>query len=216
MRALGKFLGNNGLSVAFWLLFFLCLLGEVCAGYALQHQEARVPRHAASHWAYLASPDFLKGVFGNWQAALLQLFVLIVFAVFLRQRGASHSRKTEDEPKAESGDEHHRIFVRSESWLYCNSLSVAFCLLFVLSFLAFLVADYRSYGTQHQQLGEPKLTFGAFAFSAHFWFDVLQTWQAEFFAMGTFLILSIFLRQQNSAESKPVWARDEDTGETNE
>ncbi|MGN6377184.1 MAG: DUF6766 family protein [Sphingomonas sp.] len=216
MKAFGKFLKDNGLSIAFWALFVLCLLGELFSGYFLQQHESRVAGHAASPWSYIASPDFLKGVFGNWQAALLQLFVLIVFAVFLRQRGASHSRKTEDEPKKDDDEQPRGLFPRTASWIYCNSLSVAFFVLFALSFSAFLLADFKNYGSQRQQLGEPPLTLGQFAFSAHFWFDVLQTWQAEFFAMGTFLILSIFLRQENSAESKPVWARDEDTGDTNE
>jgi hypothetical protein len=215
MRAIGKLLKDNGLSLAFWLLFALCLTGELLTGFQAQLNQARLAVHAHSRWSYFLSPDFLKGVFGNWQAALLQLFVLIVFAVFLRQRGASHSRKPDDEAPHARADDRGPI-ARSRSWLYCNSLSVAFAALFCGAFAIFFFADFDAYLAQHRQLGMPALTAGQFIASAQFWFDVFQTWQAEFFAMGIFLILSIFLRQQNSAESKPIWARDDETGETNE
>jgi hypothetical protein len=44
---------------------------------------------------------------------------------------------------------------------------------------------------------------------------MLQTWQAEYLAIAVFVVLSIFLRQQDSAESKPVESRDQTTGEAN-
>lgn len=215
MRTIGKFLKDNSLSLAFWLLFLLCLTGELLAGFALQLHESHVRPHITSRWAYFASPDFLKGVFANWQAALLQLFVLIVFAVFLRQRGASHSRKPDDEKKRKQRED-RGLLRRSGSWIYCNSLSLAFAAMFVGAFVIFFFADLAAYRETNQQLGLPSLDAWQFLSSAQLWFDVLQTWQAEFFAMGTFLVLTIFLRQQNSAESKPVWAADDDTGETNE
>jgi hypothetical protein len=210
-----RFLRDNSLSIAFWLLFALCLGGEAITGHMLQRAD---PKTASTGFlAFIGGSDFLKGVFGNWQAALLQLFALIVFAVFLRQRGASHSRKCDDDSDAEQQQEEDRRgpVRRGASWLYGNSLSLAFLLLFLASFVAFFVVDLAAYTEQRAKAGEAPLAPAAFLVSAKFWFDVLQTWQAEFMAMGVFLILSIFLRQDNSAESKPVWATDDDTGDTN-
>jgi hypothetical protein len=48
--------------------------------------------------------------------------------------------------------------------------------------------------------------------SAKFWSSTLQTWQAEYLAIAVFVVLSIFLRQQDSAESKPVESSDHTTG----
>jgi hypothetical protein len=51
--------------------------------------------------------------------------------------------------------------------------------------------------------------------SAKFWSSILQTWQAEYLAIALFVLLSVFLRQQDSAESKPVESSDATTGEAN-
>ena len=88
--------------------------------------------------------------------------------------------------------------------------------MFVVAFAVFVIADWHSYQSERQTIHLGAIGIGRFLISARLWFDVMQTWQAEFFAMAVFLVLSIFLRQENSAESKPVWARDDDTGETNE
>ena len=47
---------------------------------------------------------------------------------------------------------------------------------------------------------------------SQFWFESLQNWQSEFLAVGAIVILTIFLRQQGSPESKPVHAPHSDTG----
>jgi hypothetical protein len=39
---------------------------------------------------------------------------------------------------------------------------------------------------------------------SQFWFESLQNWQSEFFSIGMMVVLSIFLRQRGSPESKPV------------
>lgn len=42
--------------------------------------------------------------------------------------------------------------------------------------------------------------------SADFWNCTLQNWQSEFLAIGSMVVLSIYLRQRGSPESKPVGA----------
>lgn len=215
-RIVSKFFSENGLSLAFIALFLICLAGQVAAGLALQAEDPNGQDQSSSVLAYLAQPTFLKGVLSNWQAALFQLFVLIVLTVFLRQKGASHSRKPEVQPSAKTSPKHLRWFRHSRNWGYANSLSLAFLALFLVSFAGFVTTEYLVYNSKRDRLGEAALNFKAFLMSADLWFATFQTWQAEFFAMGTFLLLSVFLRQEGSAESKPVEAADEETGETNE
>ena len=45
-----------------------------------------------------------------------------------------------------------------------------------------------------------------------FWSRTLQNWQSEFLAVGSMAILSVYLRQRGSPESKPVGAPHEATG----
>jgi len=42
--------------------------------------------------------------------------------------------------------------------------------------------------------------------TSDFWNRTLQNWQSEFLAVGSMVILSVFLRQRGSPESKPVGA----------
>jgi hypothetical protein len=52
-----------------------------------------------------------------------------------------------------------------------------------------------------------------FASSSKFWYQSFQNWQSEFLAVASIVILSIFLRQKGSPESKPVDAPHYETGE---
>lgn len=47
---------------------------------------------------------------------------------------------------------------------------------------------------------------------ADFWNRFLQNWQSELLAVAAMAILSVYLRQRGSPESKPVGAAHEATG----
>lgn len=51
-----------------------------------------------------------------------------------------------------------------------------------------------------------------YLFTNQFWFESLQNWQSEFLALFSMVVLSIFLRQQDSPESKPVASPHSETG----
>lgn len=40
--------------------------------------------------------------------------------------------------------------------------------------------------------------------TSQFWYESLQNWQSEFFAVGTLMLFSIKLRERGSPESKPI------------
>ena len=48
--------------------------------------------------------------------------------------------------------------------------------------------------------------------SADFWNRTLQNWQSELLAVASMAILSVYLRQRGSPESKPVGAAHTSTG----
>jgi hypothetical protein len=218
-----RFLRDNGLSIAFWLLFVAAMAGNMVAVIALVREEPATHQAGGHALAPLASAEFLRGVLGNWQAALLQLLALILLATVLRQRGAAHSREPQDEAAREALAEPPKSASGSpDRWphgwpgLYAHSLSLAFSILFAASFAAFVLVDRVAVNQDRVRHGEPAFGIADFLGSARFWFDLLQTWQAEFFAMAVFLLLSIFLREKGSPESKAVGASDRDTGDVNE
>ena len=62
-----------------------------------------------------------------------------------------------------------------------------------------------------RQLQDP-VTYVGYVLSADFWNRTLQNWQSEFLAVGSMVVLSIYLRQRGSPESKPVGSLHTATG----
>ena len=79
-----------------------------------------------------------------------------------------------------------------------------------------LIFGASAYNEDRSLAGQPPISIAGFLLSAKFWSTTLQTWQAEYLVIAIYLVFSIFLRQQGSAESKPVGARNTTTGRANE
>ena len=60
--------------------------------------------------------------------------------------------------------------------------------------------------------GEHAVSWLSYVGSSTFWEGTLQNWQSEFLAVGSFAILTVYLRQRGSPESKPVGAPHDSTG----
>lgn len=83
---------------------------------------------------------------------------------------------------------------------------------FVLSWLAQSVAGVASYNEMRLRDLQAPVGYGSYLLSADFWSRTLQNWQSEFLAVASMVILSVYLRQRGSPESKPVGASHEATG----
>ena len=64
---------------------------------------------------------------------------------------------------------------------------------------------------QLRDLQEP-VTWAEYLTEPDFWNRTLQNWQSELLAVASMVILSIYLRQRGSPESKPVGAPHDATG----
>lgn len=214
-RRVKKFVGDDSMSIALFGLFLVCAVAQSLTGWFAYNKSL----HAAhlgkiGFGAYIGTGNFLDGIFSNWQAAILQLAVLTAFSSVLRQKGAAHSRKEHPNHRTLDWKLGPRPTVRG--WIYANSLSLAFFSLFLLLFLLHLWTGARAYNENQALQHQAAASLASYAASASFWFSVFQCWEAEFSAIGIYIVLSIFLRQEGSSESKPVMASDEQTGEVNE
>jgi hypothetical protein len=97
--------------------------------------------------------------------------------------------------------------------LYKNSLSIAFILLFMISFFVHSVSSMKEYNNEQMLQGKETETYFEFLCNSRLWFESFQNWQSEFLAVFSIVVLSVFLRQKGSPESKPVDAPDSETGE---
>ncbi|MGH9715521.1 MAG: DUF6766 family protein [Candidatus Acidiferrales bacterium] len=213
---LKKFVNDDSMSIVLFSLFLGCVAGQGVSGWFAYDRSLRAANfREITFGAYLGTGNFLDGVFSNWQAALLQLAVLIAFGSVLRQKGAARSRKTNPRSRRTLRWKlRPRPTVRE--FLYANSLSLAFLGMFVATFALHVLFGEWKYNEDHVLRHLPPISFGSYAVSPSFWFSVFQCWEAEFSAIGIYIVLSIFLRQENSPESKPLGASNKQTGGANE
>jgi uncharacterized protein DUF6766 len=52
----------------------------------------------------------------------------------------------------------------------------------------------------------------AYVGTTRFWFESFQNWQSEFLSVGALFVLTIWLREKGSPQSKPVAAPHAQTG----
>lgn len=214
MRFVPKWLHDNSLSITFFALFVGALIGNGFSGFTSHNQTLMRHGLPAAHLShYLTTGVFLDGIFVNWQAAILQLGCLILFGTKLHQKGAAHSRI----PEGDSDEKRKKERERADRypWVYRNSLSIAFAIMFAASLIAHIVFGTWAFNETGALSGQAPISVGDYLLTGAFWFETMQTWQAEFLIIAVYVILSIFLRQQGSPESKPVYDSNEDTGETN-
>jgi hypothetical protein len=68
------------------------------------------------------------------------------------------------------------------------------------------VTGAHEYSSEQEAHGGEPVTVAEYVSTSQFWNESLQNWQSEFLAVGALVVLSVYLRQQGSPESKPVAA----------
>ncbi|MEW2413157.1 DUF6766 family protein [Streptomyces sp. NPDC046866] len=220
----GGFWHDNSLTLAFGAAFLVVLAGQALSGRAEFNEQLAVEGlQQISLLQYLTSSDFAVDVTENWQSEFLQFFLYIFGTVWLVQRGSPESKEvhktgTESEREQRMGehaDPDSPRWARATDWrlhLYSRSLGLVMGALFVLSWLAQSIAGRSAYDElQLRQLQDP-VSWGAYLWTADFWNRSLQNWQSELLAVAAMVILSVYLRQRGSPESKPVGAPHTATG----
>jgi hypothetical protein len=217
-----RFLRDNGLSVALFLLFLVSLVGQTVAGHRKTNAERRDHGQPAQTWGeYVRSDASLEATAENWESEFLQIFAYVVLTAYLYQRGSAES-KDPDEPDAPEDREPDPTRegapgpVRRGGLalrLYAHSLSLTFLALFAASLVLHAVGGAGEYNEEQAQHGEgARVTVLGYMGTSRFWFESLQNWQSEFLAIFAVVVLSIFLRERGSPESKPVDAAHAETG----
>jgi hypothetical protein len=93
-----------------------------------------------------------------------------------------------------------------------NSLSIVCIALFAAFWAAQAVTGWRHELDERREHGERGASFAAYVTSGDFWESTAENWESEFLQMAAFVILTVFLRQRGSPESKPVHAAHAETG----
>ena len=139
--------------------------------------------------------------------------------IFLRQKGSSESKQLSGKEEVDRQPRKHANApwpVRKGGFIlavYKHSLSLSLMLLFIVSFLLHWYGSNKDFN--QTQILEGKITesMGRYLSCSRFWFESFQNWQSEFLSVFAIVILSVFLRQKGSPQSKPVDAPHYETGE---
>jgi hypothetical protein len=219
-------LRDNGLGVVFGGLFLAALAGQAFTGNAdYNAQQLSHGGQTIGLGAYLTSSAFAVDVSENWQSEYLQFLLYIVGTVWLVQRGSPESKpldkiglESDREQKvgryAETGSPRA---AQAGGWVtrvYSHSLALTMGLLFAMSWGAQGIAGWAEYNRQQLTQFQDTVPWLGYLGSPDFWNRSLQNWQSEFLAVGSMAVLSVYLRERGSPESKPVGEPHGVTGET--
>lgn len=202
---------DHSLTIALSALFVVCGMGAAYSGWLEQNRLLAAHHRAGMELrAFLLSGSFIESLSVNWQAAILQIATLVIFSGFLYQRGAPHSRN----PQKSRPRRKYPFGIANRVWR--NSLSLALGTLFFVSFAVHALSGAAAYNEERLLQGQTPIAFSIYLTTSRFWSANFQTWQAEYLVIAVYLVFSIFLRQQDSAESKPPEADNTSTGKHNE
>ena len=219
---MGRFLRDNGLSITMLALFALTLAGQALTGHREYNSDQNEHgRPEVTLGEYLTTGHFVEATFENWESEFLQMAAYVMLTVFLYQRGSSESkdpdkeeevdrdpRQSRDKPDAPGPVRAGGLYLK----LYENSLFIAFALLFLVSFALHAVGGHDEYNGDQREHGRAEVTLAGYVTSSRFWFESLQNWQSEFLSVAAIVLLTVWLRQKGSPESKPVDAPHSETG----
>ena len=85
-----------------------------------------------------------------------------------------------------------------------NGLSLAFLGLFLGALVAQAFAGHAEFNHQQDQHGDPHISLGRYITSSAFGVAVMENWQSEYLQFTLFMLLTVWLLQRGSPESKEL------------
>jgi hypothetical protein len=221
---------NHGLSLGFLALFLGALVLQAITGHAMYNNDEvthaqllNQQPETLSLGRYVVSSSFGQAVMENWQSEYLQFTLYIVGTVWLLQRGSPESKPLDKAGLESDSDQLVGEYAKPDSplWakvgglrtrIYENSLLLVMGSLWLGTWFAQSVTGWSTYNAEQIEHEAERVSWLGYIGTAEFWQDTLQNWQSEFLAIGSMAVLSIYLRQRGSPESKPVGASHAATG----
>lgn len=219
-----KLLREHGLAFTMFGIFAATLIGLSFVGWDTYNQEQADHGEATVGFvAYLGTPNFGEAVFENWESEFLQMGAYVLLTALLFSRGSAESKDPDGEERTDDDPSKVDRRRRNVPWpvrhggvtllLYQHSLTIALLGIFALSFALHAVTGAGDYSAEQLAHGGTAVSAVEYLGTSRFWFESLQNWQSEFLAVGALIVLSIFLRQRGSPESKAVAAPHSQTGD---
>ncbi|GAB3859757.1 hypothetical protein GCM10028822_36830 [Hymenobacter terrigena] len=94
-------------------------------------------------------------------------------------------------------------------FLYENSLTIIILLFTVGALAGQFVTGWHDYNDELQEMKLAPLSAGQYFHSGHFLEATFENWESEFLQMALYVLLTVWLRQRGSSESKKLYEEDE-------
>ncbi|KAF2517155.1 DUF6766 family protein [Flavobacterium foetidum] len=91
-----------------------------------------------------------------------------------------------------------KIFFRN------NGLCICFFLLFAISLTGQIFLGFKEHNKELVEEGGQIIPMSSYLLSGHFFQSTFENWESEFLQMALFVVLTIFLKQKGSSESKKL------------
>lgn len=214
------FFYRNGLTIVFLLLFIASLVGQFFTGWKEYNNDLQDDNYRpVSISEYVTTGHFISSTFENWESEFLQMALFVLLTRTFRQEGSSESKKLEGKEDVDKEPDRNK---EDAPWpvhkggvilaLYKQSLSIALLLLYLLSFGMHAYGSFKDYNGEQLRKGGSPETVWQYLSGSRLWFESFQNWQSEFLSIVAIVLLSIYLRQKGSPQSKPVDAAIAETG----
>ena len=223
---MAKTIRNFSLSIMLLILFSLSIVGQFKTGFE-SYNEERITKNLqplSSLKEYATSGHFISSVAENMESEFLQMALFVYLTMCLLQKGSAESRKPEEEKTTldiqKEQKEKHYCEIQNKKYpiiwkLYENSLTISLSFLFVVFFFGHAYGSLELINEDRMHQGKNLIQFNDVFKETDFWFQSFQNWQSEFFSILVMGILSIYLRQKNSPQSKKMTDANWKTGTTN-
>jgi hypothetical protein len=83
-----------------------------------------------------------------------------------------------------------------------NGLSIMFVFLFLVSFVGQVFNGLKEHNKEMIEEGGPQVSLTQYFSTGHFLQSTFENWESEFLQMALFVVMTIFLYQKGSSESK--------------
>ncbi|HEX6151200.1 DUF6766 family protein [Nocardioides sp.] len=221
---LRTFVRENSLSLFFGVTFLAALVGQTFAGWhQFNAEQVAEGLGRLTWWQYVTSASFAVDVSENWQSEYLQFLLYLTATVWLLQRGSPESKElhkagresAEEQKVGEHARPESPAWARAGGWrtaLFSRSLGLVMGATFLASWLIQSIAGWAANNETRLERMQDPIGWPTYLTDADFWSRSLQNWQSEFLAVGSMAVLSIYLRERGSPESKPVGEPHSSTG----
>jgi hypothetical protein len=218
-----RFLRDNGLALFFGFIFLCATVAESVVGHTVFNQDQLMHGGETISWGrYLVSSHFGEAMLENWQSEWLQMFLFALATIWLVQRGSAESKQPgeqglqSDEKQLVGGraPEDAPRWAKVRGWrtaVYENSFLIVMLMIFLGSWVAQSATAWTEFNNEQMEHGQAAVSWLSYLGEADFWETTMQNWQSEFLALGTMVVVTVYLRQRGSPESKPVGAPHSET-----